>query len=113
MNVVFRVAGQIKVYNHVNVGYVETTTGDIGSDQDRPLLGFEFIERAESLGLERREERDGVYKFSEEKRGSTYLTHLAMKRDRSETQVSEQERDSLGVVTGVSEDDKRIACELI
>ena len=47
VNVVFGVGGDVKVYHHVNVGYVQTTACHVRSDEDGVTLSLELVESTE------------------------------------------------------------------
>lgn len=51
VNVVFGVGGDVKVYHHVNVGYVQTTARYVSSNKDGIALTFELVESAEPFWL--------------------------------------------------------------
>ena len=52
MNVLLAVAGNVKVNDDVDMRDVETAARHVGRDEDRALLGLEFVERAKALRIE-------------------------------------------------------------
>ena len=73
MDVVLGVSGNVEIYHDVDVRYIQTTAGYVRCHQDGVTFALELVQRSESLGL----------------------AQLAVDRDSSEPQTSQQERGSI------------------
>lgn len=79
----------IVIDDAVDSGDIESTTGDVGSDEDGPSAGFELVQCAESGGL----------------------GELTVERDGGEGEETEEDREALSVEDGSDEDDEGLAGE--